>query len=348
MAQRTSKNVHKRSHRLTYYIPHAITTILVASSFVKSLRMPPLFPIRHHQKPSSSSTILSDDNFIHKYNLTVISEKDLVLCFRNKDESFSRINECFMEIALNEAKYAADEKNEVPIGAVVVQHLNSIKENESGSCYRILAREHNLVETLQDASAHAEILALRSASKTLGNWRLSVPQNNQHRKSEEEEQGEVTLYCTLEPCPMCLYAIKAFRVCNIVYGANDLRLGAIESYVNFLNYDDQDKKPTSSFLHNNDDSDDDHKTSYSLPPHPYHPQGGKMNVVKGVKEEECGAIIRDFFRLRRKLKKKNNLDKNKNDNHPESTNVNTKRQCLSLLRRKRKTFVYLFRNLRNR
>lgn len=102
-----------------------------------------------------------------------------------------------MKVALEEAEIAF-EKNEVPVGAVLVY-----KD-------QIISRAHNQVESLQDATAHAEMLCLRKAASTLGNWRLL----------------DSTLYCTLQPCLMCAGAIILSRVGRLVWGAPDLRHGA--------------------------------------------------------------------------------------------------------------------------
>lgn len=111
-----------------------------------------------------------------------------------------------MREALVEAEkaFAADE---VPVGAVLV-HQN-----------KIIARAHNQVESLKDATAHAEILCLQEASKILDNWRLL----------------ETTLYCTLEPCSMCAGAMILSRVKRIVWGAPDLRQGACGSLFHIIN-----------------------------------------------------------------------------------------------------------------
>ncbi len=114
----------------------------------------------------------------------------------------------FMEEALFEAKMAFA-KEEVPVGAVAV--FNG----------KIIARAHNLVEALQDASAHAEVLCLRKAAEVLGGWRLLG----------------VTLYSTLEPCSLCAGALFSFRVERVVWGAPDLRQGADGSFVNLLGLD---------------------------------------------------------------------------------------------------------------
>ncbi|KAL3896918.1 MAG: hypothetical protein SGARI_007045, partial [Bacillariaceae sp.] len=121
----------------------------------------------------------------------------------------------FMSIALEQARKAA-QRQEVPIGAIIVQRVVNSKSQKDS--YKILSQAGNSMERKQDASAHAEILAMRQAAKKLGNWRLL----------------NTTLYSTVEPCPMCLSAAQAFRIKEIVYGAPDLRLGAIETYMKML------------------------------------------------------------------------------------------------------------------
>lgn len=114
-------------------------------------------------------------------------------------------DEQFMREALKEARKAFD-LDEVPVGAVLV-HKN-----------RIIARGHNQVELLQDATAHAEMICLSAGAGELGNWRLT----------------ETTLYCTLEPCCMCAGALIASRVTRLVWGAPDLRVGANGSWVDLF------------------------------------------------------------------------------------------------------------------
>lgn len=104
-----------------------------------------------------------------------------------------------MQHALTLAKEAAA-KGEVPVGAVIV-HQGTI-----------IARAHNLTETLHDVTAHAEMLCLREAAKTLGNARLS----------------DCELYVTLEPCPMCATAISFARIKKLVFGAYDIKGGGVE------------------------------------------------------------------------------------------------------------------------
>jgi len=105
-----------------------------------------------------------------------------------------------MRAALEEAQRAAD-MGEMPVGCVIV------KDGE------IIARGHNLRETENDPSAHAEIVAMRRAAKVLGTWRL---------------EG-CTMYVTLEPCPMCAGAIVQGRVGRLVYGADDPACGCAGS-----------------------------------------------------------------------------------------------------------------------
>ncbi|OGN56223.1 MAG: tRNA-specific adenosine deaminase [Chlamydiae bacterium RIFCSPHIGHO2_12_FULL_44_59] len=146
-------------------------------------------------------------------------------------------DELFMKEALKEAKRAFD-AGEVPVGAVLV-HQN-----------RVIARGHNQVELLQDATAHAEVLCLSAGSQALSNWRLV----------------ETTLYCTLEPCPMCAGALLSARVTRLVWGAPDLRLGANGSWVDLLTMR-----------------------------HPMH----AVSVTSRVLEAEAADLMRTFFQKQR-------------------------------------------------
>jgi tRNA(adenine34) deaminase len=107
-------------------------------------------------------------------------------------------NEYFMQEALKEAKKAFD-KEEVPIGAVIVY-----KD-------KIIARAHNLTETLNDVTAHAEMQAITAAANTLGGKYLH----------------DCTLYVTIEPCPMCSSACYWAQLEKVVYGASDIKMGSI-------------------------------------------------------------------------------------------------------------------------
>ncbi len=156
----------------------------------------------------------------------------------------------YMRAALAEAAQAYA-LGEVPIGAVLV--------DEAGE---IVARGHNLRERDHDATAHAEMIAIRAACERLGRWRLSG----------------LTLYVTIEPCPMCAGAIVMSRMDRVVYGGTDYKAGACESLFN-------------------------------IPGHPalnHHPE-----VTAGVLAEECADIMKRFFRERRARKKaaQKNIDK---------------------------------------
>lgn len=108
-------------------------------------------------------------------------------------------DEYYMRQALNEARQAFD-KGEVPIGAVIV-------------CQgRIIARAHNLTETLNDVTAHAEMQAVTAAANVLGGKYLT----------------NCTLYVTLEPCPMCAGGLLWSQIPKIVYGAKDEKRGYSE------------------------------------------------------------------------------------------------------------------------
>ena len=110
-----------------------------------------------------------------------------------------------MKLALSEAEKAM-RTGEIPIGALIV-----------GDSNQVLAAEHNRTITLNDPTAHAEILALRSAAAKMGNYRLL----------------NTTLYVTVEPCPMCMGAIIHARVSRIVFGTRDAKWGAVGSLYNF-------------------------------------------------------------------------------------------------------------------
>jgi len=105
----------------------------------------------------------------------------------------------YMQAALVEAQLAADTSGDVPVGAIIV--------SESGE---IVARGGNQKELLSDPTAHAEIIAIREATASLGDWRLNG----------------CTLVVTLEPCVMCAGAIQASRLSRVVFGAWDEKVGA--------------------------------------------------------------------------------------------------------------------------
>ncbi|MCJ1662820.1 tRNA adenosine(34) deaminase TadA [Staphylococcus sp. NRL 18/288] len=154
-------------------------------------------------------------------------------------------DEYYMNLAIEEAK-KAQQLGEVPIGAIIV------KDNE------IIARAHNLRETAQQPTAHAEHIAIERASKVVGSWRLE----------------DCTLYVTLEPCVMCAGAIVMSRIPKVVFGAMDPKGGCSGSLMNLL------EEPR--FNH-------------------------RATVVTGVLENECGDLLRSFFRELRAKKSKSNI-----------------------------------------
>ena len=114
-------------------------------------------------------------------------------------------DEYFMREALRQAQkaYVADE---VPVGAVIVREG------------KVIARAHNQVELLKDATAHAEMLALTQAEAAVGDWRLT----------------NCELYVTKEPCPMCAGAMVHTRIHRVIFGCSDLSAGAAGSMINLL------------------------------------------------------------------------------------------------------------------
>ena len=114
-------------------------------------------------------------------------------------------DENFMHEALRQAQ-KANEAGEVPVGAVIVR------------AGKIIARAHNQVELLKDATAHAEMLALTQAEAAVGDWRLT----------------ECDLYVTKEPCAMCAGALVHTRIRRVIFGCTDPVAGAAGSVMNLL------------------------------------------------------------------------------------------------------------------
>ncbi|SHJ98174.1 tRNA adenosine(34) deaminase TadA [Propionispora hippei] len=144
----------------------------------------------------------------------------------------------YMGLALLEACQAYS-LGEIPIGAVLVV---------GGE---VIARAHNMRETWNDATAHAEVIVIREACQRLGRWRLTG----------------ATIYVTIEPCPMCAGALVMSRVDRLVYGSSDYKAGAVESIFNVVQHD--------ALNH-------------------------RLEVTAGVRAQECSALMKDFFRERRK------------------------------------------------
>ncbi|MDZ8120353.1 tRNA adenosine(34) deaminase TadA [Pontiella agarivorans] len=115
-------------------------------------------------------------------------------------------DEFYMHMALREARLAAEE-GEVPCGAVIV--LNG----------EVIGKAHNQTETLNDPTAHAEVLAITQATQTVGNWRLN----------------DAVMYVTKEPCPMCAGALVLSRMKKVVWGMTDPVRGGATSKFNILN-----------------------------------------------------------------------------------------------------------------
>ena len=126
---------------------------------------------------------------------------------------FVKQDEYFMKIALESAKKAFL-MDEVPVGCVIVKDQ------------RIIGKGYNLVEKKQDATCHAEMIALKQAKKKLGNWRLNG----------------CVVYSTLEPCMMCAGALLLSRIDKLIYAAKDVRHGAHTSFINVF----EKKHPTHS------------------------------------------------------------------------------------------------------
>ena len=182
----------------------------------------------------------------------VLRRRNIVV-FPSDNKNATEIHNFFINMALQQAQKAKN-MDEVPIGAIVVRPCQT-PTTTNNNTFEILARAFNRVERNCDASAHAELLAMRQASRRVNNWRLL----------------NSTLYSTLEPCPMCLAASQGFRISSIVYGAPDLRLGAVETHMRLLDV-----------------------------PHPFH---NITNVVKDVQANQSVELLQDFFRKRRQAAK---------------------------------------------
>ena len=135
----------------------------------------------------------------------------------------------YMKIAIEEAKKT---KKDIPVGAVIVKGSD------------IVARFHNKKEEDKDITSHAEILALRESARIMGDWRLE----------------DCDMYVTLEPCPMCGWAILQSRVKNLYFGSYNSQYGAFSSSIDLT------------------------KISNT-----------KSNIYGGIMEKECDKLIDKFF-----------------------------------------------------
>ena len=152
-----------------------------------------------------------------------------------------KLDEKYMRAAIKQAQkaYAI---NETPIGCVIVYEG------------KIIGRGYNRRNTDKDPLAHAEIKAIKKASKKMGDWRLE----------------QCTMYVTLEPCQMCAGAIIQSRLTRVVVGCMNPKAGCVGSVLNLLEMD--------GFNH-------------------------KVEVIRGVLQEECSIMLSDFFRELREKKK---------------------------------------------
>jgi len=142
----------------------------------------------------------------------------------------------FMRQAVEMAKQSGAD---VPVGAVIV-------DSKSGE---IIASAHNQKEKNNDVTAHAEILAIKKASEVLNNWRLD----------------DCELYVTLEPCPMCAWAILQSRVKTVYFGSSDNQYGALGSVVDLRKFS----------------------------------SASGLKVYSGILEEECDNVIKEFWESKR-------------------------------------------------
>ena len=159
-------------------------------------------------------------------------------------------DERFMREALRQAR-KAEKQDEVPIGCVLV------KEG------KIIARGYNRRNTDKNTLSHAELNAIRRASRREGDWRLEA----------------CTMYITLEPCQMCAGAIVQARIPRVVIGSMNAKAGCAGSVLNLLQME--------QFNH-------------------------QVEITRGVLEEECSAMLSDFFR-RLRIKKKKEKEEREND-----------------------------------
>jgi tRNA(adenine34) deaminase len=192
-------------------------------------------------------------------------------------------DEHYMELALDQARLAY-EAGEVPVGAVIVSSTGDV-----------LAAAHNVTERDGDPTAHAEMLCIRHATgKTKSAWRLL----------------DATMYVTLEPCPMCAGALLQSRVGRVVYGARNNLLGADGSWINMMRGGRVATGATvssprleisseNSNCTGNDEAGEESCTYVVQPhrPHPFHPD---LQVDTGVLEEQCSALMKEFFKERRR------------------------------------------------
>lgn len=147
--------------------------------------------------------------------------------------------ESAMDIALEQASFSSTASGDVPVGAVVLDEVG-----------RLVGIGSNRRELLRDPVGHAEIVAIKSAARALGRWRLDG----------------CTIVVTLEPCAMCAGAIAQSRLARLVFGAWDEKAGAVGSVIDLI----RDPRALQ-----------------------------KIEVVTGVRQEECSNLMSNFFKERR-------------------------------------------------
>lgn len=162
------------------------------------------------------------------------------------DKEEAKMHKRYMRQALTLAKKAAS-KGDVPIGCVIVYDG------------RVIARGYNRRNADKTTLAHAEILAIKKASKVIGDWRLE----------------DCTMYVTLEPCQMCAGAIVQARIPKVVIGCMNPKAGCAGSIINLL-----DMK---QFNH-------------------------QVETTRGILEEECSALMKEFFAWLRESKKGSKIE----------------------------------------
>lgn len=151
-------------------------------------------------------------------------------------------DEYWMKVAVSLAK-TAETLDEVPIGAVIVKDG------------KIVSTGLNTRETLKKTFGHAEIEAINTANSVLNSWRLV----------------DCELYVTIEPCIMCAATLQQSRIRRVIYGADDIKGGGIESLYQIAS----DKRLNHTF-----------------------------DVTKGVMEEECSKLLKNYFKKKRNIRKK--------------------------------------------
>ena len=212
---------------------------------------------------------------------------------KNADaEGIAADDEKFMRLALHEATLAAHAL-EVPVGAVLVEHATGA----------VLASHHNSTLREEDPTAHAELKCIREGAKKLGSW---------------QKLAETTLYVTLEPCPMCAGGILNARLGAVVWGAPNPLIGADGSWIDLMGDGGAAGCGAEGVCEaeaGEDEAEDDKNSATRasgfargggpLRPHAFKPS---LAVRRRVLKEECGDVMRAFFKSRREAKRASRED----------------------------------------